>query len=61
MISSTCRSHCLHVFSLFLGFFKSDSSPLKEAFVTASNTLRENFRFGHTSAVDAVEEFGYEE
>lgn len=50
-----CIIHIIHE-----GFFKSDSS-LKEAFMSVSNTLREDFRFGYSTEEEVLEEYGYEE
>lgn len=62
-----CVHACVHGLArvnfilLLLGFFSSDESDLRESFMSASNSLREDFRFGHTQSPDVLAEYKYSE
>ena len=46
---------------LSLGFFTSEDSKLKSAFMSAANALREDFKFGHTVSKDVAKQYELEE
>ena len=44
-----------------VGFFSEETSDLKKAFLSASSTLRDDFRFAHTTAANVLKEYGHKE
>ena len=44
-----------------VGFFASEKSDLRDAFMTAANSMREDFKFAHTTAPEVLEEYKYSE
>ena len=40
-------------------FFASEKSDLRDAFMTAANSMREDFKFAHATAPEVLEEYKY--
>ena len=43
------------------GFFASEDSEMKKAFLSAAGSLRDSFKFMHTSSPEVLEKYGYNE
>ena len=42
-------------------YCSSEKSDLRDAFMTAANSMREDFKFAHTTAPEVLEEYKYSE
>ena len=42
------------------GFFTDAQEKLAKTFKTAADSLRESFRFAHTTSEEVLQEFGYQ-
>ena len=53
--------YCYYAGIVCVGFFASEKSDLRDAFMTAANSMREDFKFAHTTAPEVLEEYKYSE